>query len=181
MPRERFATAPTVRRDLGEWRLAQRFPPFADTEEDGGSTPPAPTTPSVSRASGRYVPPMDWDRQRQVPRVGRALTCLIKMFTTRDDVRTGDLALAPSREPHSGCHRRRSVGPPRALSQDRPPPTARDGGGAPAFLGRSMVRCPYPASRGLAIGLVDQRTLHSFARSACGPGGGSPPGAARRR
>jgi hypothetical protein len=39
----------------------------SDTEEDGGSTPPAPTTPRVSRASAdRFVPLMDGDRWREV-------------------------------------------------------------------------------------------------------------------
>jgi hypothetical protein len=37
-------SAPTVGRDLGKRAAAQRFRWFADTEEDGGSTPPAPTT-----------------------------------------------------------------------------------------------------------------------------------------
>jgi hypothetical protein len=40
---------------------------FADTEGAGGSTPPAPTTPRVSRAyADRFVPPMEEDRQREV-------------------------------------------------------------------------------------------------------------------
>jgi hypothetical protein len=34
--------------DLGERRLEQRFPLFADTEGAGGSTPPAPTRPALS-------------------------------------------------------------------------------------------------------------------------------------
>jgi hypothetical protein len=65
--RERFSCASTVGPDLGERRVAQRFPMFADTEEDGGSTPPAPTTPCLSRGfCTSLVPPMDEDRQRDV-------------------------------------------------------------------------------------------------------------------
>jgi hypothetical protein len=65
--RERFPSGSTVGGDLGEWLRVQRFPPFADTEEDGGSTPPAPATPHLSRASAdRCGPPVDEDRQREV-------------------------------------------------------------------------------------------------------------------
>jgi hypothetical protein len=41
--RKRFPCASTVRPDLGERRVAQRFPPFADTEGVTGSNPVAPT------------------------------------------------------------------------------------------------------------------------------------------
>jgi hypothetical protein len=48
-PTERFPSASTVGGDLGERRRAQRFPGFADTEEDGDSTPPAPTVVTLTR------------------------------------------------------------------------------------------------------------------------------------
>jgi hypothetical protein len=44
----------TVEHDLREWSSAQRFPAFADTEEDGGSTPPAPTRPWLTSANAVY-------------------------------------------------------------------------------------------------------------------------------
>jgi hypothetical protein len=46
----------------------RRDPPAVpDTEEDGGSTPPAPTTPCVTRAFvDHFAPPMDRDRQSEV-------------------------------------------------------------------------------------------------------------------
>src|SRR5215211_8421877 len=60
--RERFPTASTVGGDLGERRLAQRFPVFADTEEVTGSNPVAPTTPHLSRDfADRLVPPRGAD------------------------------------------------------------------------------------------------------------------------
>jgi hypothetical protein len=43
--RERFPSASTVGPDLGERRVAQRFPVFADTEGVTGSNPVALTTP----------------------------------------------------------------------------------------------------------------------------------------
>jgi hypothetical protein len=40
---------------------------FPDTEEDGGSTPPAPTTPRLNRASAEsFVQPRDGTHQREV-------------------------------------------------------------------------------------------------------------------
>ena len=47
-PRERFPSASTVRRDLGERLLAQRFLGFADTEEVTGSNPVAPTSKTLT-------------------------------------------------------------------------------------------------------------------------------------
>src|SRR4029450_10018548 len=54
-PRERSPSASTVGGDLGERLLAQRFPVFADTGEDGGSTPPAPTTQALTSANAGQV------------------------------------------------------------------------------------------------------------------------------
>ena len=48
--RRAFPFASTVRRDLGERLLAQRFLGFADTEEVTGSNPVAPTRMGLTRA-----------------------------------------------------------------------------------------------------------------------------------
>jgi hypothetical protein len=63
-------------------RRSPRSPEISDTEEDGGSTPPAPTTPALSRAfvscSSLY-----WVGSvgEASPAVGRALTCLTRVFS----------------------------------------------------------------------------------------------------
>jgi hypothetical protein len=49
--KERFPCVPTVGADLGERRVAQRFPVFADTEEITGSNPVAPIRHNVSIGS----------------------------------------------------------------------------------------------------------------------------------
>ena len=52
---------------------------FADTEEDGGSTPPAPTTPAVTRAFALWlVPLVGGDCAARTSSVERALNCLTK-------------------------------------------------------------------------------------------------------
>src|SRR5215216_5864282 len=73
---EHLASASTVQRDLRERRSAQRFPGFADKEQDGGSTPPAPTTPALSSAfAGLSVQLwMGWAGE-DGSAVGRALNC----------------------------------------------------------------------------------------------------------
>jgi hypothetical protein len=66
-----FPFASTVRPDLGERPVAQRFPVFADTEEDGGSTPPAPTTPAMSRSLAPTRPAMNGIGGRTRGSIGR--------------------------------------------------------------------------------------------------------------
>jgi hypothetical protein len=52
--RERFPSASTVGPDLGERRVAQRFPVFADTEGVTGSNPVAPTTQPLTRGNANH-------------------------------------------------------------------------------------------------------------------------------
>ena len=80
--RERFPSASTVGGDLGERRLVQRVPVFADTEEVTGSNPVAPTTLPLSKASAD-LSSHRWtkDRQREVADGRESVYLLTKVFT----------------------------------------------------------------------------------------------------
>jgi hypothetical protein len=81
--RERFPSVSTVGGDLGERRLAQRFPVFADTEGVTGSNPVAPTTSALTRAFvDQRLPLLDRIRGEAGSSGRRALPCLTKVFTS---------------------------------------------------------------------------------------------------
>jgi hypothetical protein len=82
----------------------RRDPPrIPDTEEDGGSTPPAPTTPRLSRASADlFVPSMDGDWQREVAN-GRET---VKLFNQGVHLRP---QLSAGRSHQPGCRSRSTL------------------------------------------------------------------------
>ena len=76
-------SASTVGCDLGERRLAQRFPGFADTEEVTGSIPVAPTIALLSRAfADPAVQPMPWSRWRRRRHRQESTSLLTKVFSS---------------------------------------------------------------------------------------------------